>query len=122
MAQKTLTIDYRDGGLEFAKRIQIHLQSGHLNQAAFDYELNAWNAQQYEAPTQQQIDLSTTRQATAQLRELAKIQSEVIAGQEKLIEGHNRVCEIYSGARLTSEMKSDAFDNQHMAGNFRNGY
>jgi hypothetical protein len=134
---KTNTIDYRDGGLEFAKRIAIHLQSGKLTQAEFDYELNAWNAAQYEAVTQQQIDLSVSRQATAQLRELSKIQNEVIEGQKKIIEGYHQVSEIYGGRKVTVKvdgseiekqvdriqgMKSDAFDNEHMAGNFRNGF
>lgn len=118
---KTNTIDYRDGGLEFAKRIAIHLQSGKLTQAEFDYELNAWNAAQYEAVTQQQIDLKTAQQATAQLRELRKEQETILANDQKLIESHARLSAIYH-PRPIVEMKSDAFDNQHMAGNFRNGF
>ncbi len=96
MASKVQSPDYRDGGLEFAKRIQIYLNDkGSITPEEFQHELNAWNAAQYEAVTPQQLDLATARQATAQLRELRKEQEIILANDQKLIESHAKLSAIY---------------------------
>lgn len=93
---KIQSIDYRDGGNEFAKRIQIYLNDkGTITPEQFAQEFNAWQQQEYEAVTPQQIDLNTARQATAQLRELRKEQEMILANDEKLITSHAKLSAIY---------------------------
>ena len=95
MASKTNTIDYRDGGLEVFKRVEIYLSEGTITSEQLAHEKAAWQAQQYESITPQQLDLNTARQATAQLRELSKIQETILANDQKLIESHEKLSKIY---------------------------
>jgi hypothetical protein len=133
---KTNTIDYRDGGLEAFNRMLIYVKGGKLTLAEIEYEMKAWNEAQYEAATKQQIDLSISRQEAAQQREIRKEMEAILVLKQKLLDAdlnyHKQMSDIYNPQTPKVNtvqydenfmpMKSDAFDNQHMAGNFRNGF
>ena len=101
MAGKINSIDYRDGGNEFAKRIKIHLLGGTLTEGTFEGELNAWNSEKYEDNrTQVQIDATALRSHAALLREVKAVQEEVIANESKIIASHGRVVDLYTKGQV----------------------
>jgi len=99
MAKQLNTFDYRDGGLEFAKRIRISLEGGSLTLATLEHEIKAWESAQYENnKTQIQFDRDIAASHAAQLREVSKVQKEVLAQNEQLVESHRKVSAIYARA------------------------
>lgn len=76
MAKKNT--DYRDGGNEVFKRLQISVNEGNLTPEAFIYELNAWQNDQYEeVKTKMQVDTSDIASNSAQIREFTKAVNQV---------------------------------------------